>query len=66
MIPIGGHFVMRPKDAAYATNHFLKPKFAIPIHYATFPQLEGRQGVHKALARPRQVFPINPGDKLSF
>ncbi len=41
MIPIGGHFVMSPKDAAYATNQYLKPKFAIPIHYATFPPLKG-------------------------
>jgi L-ascorbate metabolism protein UlaG (beta-lactamase superfamily) len=32
MIPIGGHFVMNPKDAAYATNEYLKAKFAIPIN----------------------------------
>src|SRR5450759_229587 len=41
MIPIGGHFVMDPKDAAMATRDFLKPKFAIPIHYGTIPQLKG-------------------------
>ena len=33
MIPIGGHFVMDPRDAAYATKEMLKPKFAIPFHY---------------------------------
>src|SRR3989442_788424 len=33
MIPIGGHFVMDPRDAAYATKEMLRPKFAIPVHY---------------------------------
>ena len=41
MIPIGGHFVMNPKDAAYATTHYLKPKHAIPMHYGTNPNLKG-------------------------
>jgi L-ascorbate metabolism protein UlaG (beta-lactamase superfamily) len=41
MIPIGGHFVMDPRDAAYATNRMLKPKYAIPFHYGTFPVLKG-------------------------
>ena len=50
MIPIGGHFVMNPKDAAYATRHYLKPKFAIPKHYdllfgnSTQPSLSARSG----------------------
>ena len=68
MIPIGGHFVMNPKDAAYATNHYLKPKFAIPIHYATFPQLKGTpQEYVQALGKTStKVFSINPGDKLTF
>ena len=68
MIPIGGHFVMNPKDAAYATNQYLKPKFAIPIHYATFPVLKGTpQEYVQALGKTAtKVFPINPGDKLTF
>ena len=41
MIPIGGHFVMNPKDAAFATMHYLKPKYAIPMHYGTNPNLKG-------------------------
>ena len=41
MIPIGGPFVMDPRDAAYATEEMLKPKFAIPFHYGTFPGLRG-------------------------
>lgn len=41
MIPIGGHFVMSPEDAAYATREILKPKHAIPMHYGTNPFLVG-------------------------
>ena len=41
LIPIGGHFVMNPKDAAYATRQYLKPKYAIPMHYGTNPNLKG-------------------------
>ena len=68
MIPIGGHFVMDPKDAAYATREMLKPKLAIPIHYGTFPVLKGTpQEYQAALGQtPTQVFPISPGDKLTF
>jgi len=68
MIPIGGHFVMDPVDAAYATREMLKPKFAIPIHYGTFPVLRGTpQEYQTALgATSTQVFPISPGDKLTF
>jgi len=68
MIPIGGHFVMDPKDAAYATKEMLKPKFAIPIHYGTFPVLKGTpQEYQAALGQTTtQVFPLSPGDKLQF
>jgi len=41
LIPVGGHFVLSPKDAAYATRHYLKPKAAIPMHYGTNPNLKG-------------------------
>ena len=68
MIPIGGHFVMNPKDAAFATKEYLRPKFAIPFHYATIPQLKGTPEEYiKALgSASTKVFPIKPGDKLSF
>jgi L-ascorbate metabolism protein UlaG (beta-lactamase superfamily) len=68
MIPIGGHFVMDPKDAAYATREMLKPKHAVPIHYATFPVLKGTpQEYQAALGQTStQVHPISPGDKLTF
>jgi L-ascorbate metabolism protein UlaG (beta-lactamase superfamily) len=68
MIPIGGHFVMDPVDAAYATREMLKPKYAIPFHYGTFPVLKGTpQEYQQALGQTAtQVFPISPGDKLTF
>jgi L-ascorbate metabolism protein UlaG (beta-lactamase superfamily) len=68
LMPIGGHFVMDPKDAAHATREWLKPKFVIPMHYGTFPILKGTpQEYMAALGQtPTKVFPINPGDKLEF
>jgi L-ascorbate metabolism protein UlaG (beta-lactamase superfamily) len=68
MVPIGGHFVMDPRDAAYATREMLKPRFAIPFHYGTFPVLKGTPQEYQAAlgASTAQVFPISPGDKLTF
>ena len=68
MIPIGGHFVMDPRDAAYVTNRFLKPKYAIPVHYGTFPVLKGTpQEYQQHLGQTStQIFPISPGDTLKF
>lgn len=68
LIPIGGHFVMDPVDAAYVTREWLKPKFVIPIHYGTFPVLKGTpQEYMAALGQTgTKVFPINPGDQLEF
>jgi L-ascorbate metabolism protein UlaG (beta-lactamase superfamily) len=68
LMPIGGHFVMDPRDAAYATKELLKPRFVIPIHYGTFPVLRGTpQEYQQSLGQTTtQVFPISPGDKLTF
>jgi L-ascorbate metabolism protein UlaG (beta-lactamase superfamily) len=68
MIPIGGHYVMDPKDAAYATNNLIKPRFALPMHYATNPFLKGTPQEYAAALgnTSTKVFPINPGDTLKF
>ena len=69
MIPIGGHFVMDPRDAAYATTQMIKPKYAIPFHYGTFPVLKGTPQEYQAAigsGSSVQVFPISPGDSLKF
>jgi len=68
LMPIGGHFVMDPKDAAYATKELLKPKFVIPMHYGTTPVLKGTpQEYLAALGQTStKVFVMNPGDKIEF
>jgi len=68
MMPIGGHFVMDPRDAAYATREMLKPRYVIPIHYGTFPVLRGTPQEYRQFLgqTTTQVFPINPGDVLKF
>ena len=68
LIPIGGHFTMDPKDAAYAISNWLKPKHAVPMHYGTFPVLKGTpEEFIKALgSTSTQVHAIQPGDKLEF
>jgi L-ascorbate metabolism protein UlaG (beta-lactamase superfamily) len=68
LIPIGGHFVMSPQDAAYATREMLRPKYALPIHYGTSPVLKGTpQEYQSALGQAAtKVFPINPGETLTF
>jgi L-ascorbate metabolism protein UlaG (beta-lactamase superfamily) len=66
-IPIGGHFVMNPADAAVATG-MLKPKFAMPVHYGTIPQLAGTTAQFEAALgnSPSKMIVINPGEKVSF
>ena len=67
LIPIGGHFVMSPKDAAVATE-MIKPKVAIPIHYGTTPLLKGTpQEYLQALGNTSvKVITMNPGDTQTF
>jgi L-ascorbate metabolism protein UlaG (beta-lactamase superfamily) len=40
MLPIGGHYTMGPKEAAWAT-HLLQPQIVLPLHFGTFPPLKG-------------------------
>jgi len=40
LLPIGSHFTMDPREAAYAAK-LLGSKFVIPMHYGTFPVLTG-------------------------
>jgi len=68
MIPIGGHFVMSPEDAALATKEMLKPRYAWPIHYGTIPQLAGTPEEYKAALGQSsvEVLALQPGDKREF
>lgn len=61
LVPIGGHFVMSPEDAAFATKNYIKPKFAIPIHYGTLPGSPAdasRFIDHMLFHRPSQRFKV--------
>ena len=68
LLPIGGHFVMNPADAAMAMRDMVKPKYALPIHYGTTPQLAGTPAQFKAALgnSPVQMLVADPGQKLVF
>jgi L-ascorbate metabolism protein UlaG (beta-lactamase superfamily) len=68
LMPIGGHFVMGPVEAAYATKNWLHPHDVIPIHYGTIPLLKGTPKEYMdALGQTStKVHAINPGDELTF
>jgi L-ascorbate metabolism protein UlaG (beta-lactamase superfamily) len=40
LLPIGSHFTMDPREAAYAAK-LLGSKYVIPMHYGTFPVFTG-------------------------
>jgi L-ascorbate metabolism protein UlaG (beta-lactamase superfamily) len=60
MLPIGDHYTMGPREAAYACN-LLKPKTVIPMHFGTFPVLTGRPGELQKLAPKVEVVEMKPG-----
>ena len=68
LIPIGGHFVMDPKDAAFAISQWIKPKKVMPMHYGTSPMLRGTPEEFKAALgnAPVEVIVMQPGDKMTF
>lgn len=68
LIPIGGHFVMSPADAAYAVRNYLKPKYALPIHYGTIPQLKGTTAEFSAALgnEANKMLQVQPGEKVDF
>ncbi len=68
LVPIGGHFVMDPVDAAYAIREWLKPAYALPIHYGTFPVLKGTpEQFRAALGTTRtRVLALAPGDSVDL
>ena len=68
LVPIGGNFTINAQLGAYAIREMIKPKYAIPMHYGTFPILAGKpedfvKGIGGA---PIQVLVIEPGAKVTF
>ena len=68
LVPIGGHYLMDPKDAAYATKELIKPKMAWPMHYASNPFLKGTPAEFKAALGQTTVQVVNaePGTTKTF
>jgi L-ascorbate metabolism protein UlaG (beta-lactamase superfamily) len=64
MIPIGDHYTMSPREAAYACS-LLKPKTIIPMHFGTFPVLTGRPGDLQKLAPAVEIVEMKPGVTIS-
>jgi len=67
LLPIGSHYVMGPREAAYACK-LLRPRYVVPMHYGAFPVLTGTPDAFKdALASlpAIEVIVLNPGDTLS-
>ncbi len=68
LVPIGGHFTMGPKDAAFAVSHWIKPKDVVPMHYGTIPQLAGtpEEFVQALGHAPVKVHVLKPGEAMTF
>ena len=64
MLPIGDHFTMSPREAAYACK-LLKPEMVIPMHFGTFPLLTGRPSELQKLAPEVKVVELKPGETVS-
>lgn len=68
LLPIGGHFTMDPKHAAYAVNKLLKTPMVVPIHYGTFKPLKGTPAEFKAALgnSATKVVVMQPGETRKF
>ncbi|UDM48726.1 metal-dependent hydrolase [Cupriavidus sp. MP-37] len=69
LIPIGDHSTMGPQDAAIAVRDLIRPRYAIPIHYQTSPQLRGTPAEFNAAlgtGAATQVIVPQPGEKIDF
>jgi L-ascorbate metabolism protein UlaG (beta-lactamase superfamily) len=64
MLPIGDHYTMGPREAAYACS-LLKPNSVIPMHFGTFPVLTGTPVELSKLARGVQVVEMKPGQTIT-
>jgi L-ascorbate metabolism protein UlaG (beta-lactamase superfamily) len=68
LIPIGGNFTMDPEGAALALREYLRPKYAIPMHYGANPLGKGTpEELISALGRSSvKVIRMEPGQMVKF
>lgn len=68
ILPIGDHFTMDPRQAAYALK-LLRSEYVIGCHWGTFPLLTGTpealQEACKEFNVTTQVIPLRPGESVS-
>jgi len=64
MLPIGDHFTMGPREAAYACK-LLTPRTVIPMHFGTFPLLRGTPAALQKLVPGIEVRELKPGETIS-
>jgi L-ascorbate metabolism protein UlaG (beta-lactamase superfamily) len=66
-LPIGDNFTMGPEDAARAVE-FLRPRYAVPMHFGTFEILEpdASRFVEKARGRGAEIAPLASGETREF
>jgi L-ascorbate metabolism protein UlaG (beta-lactamase superfamily) len=68
ILPVGSHYTMGPREAAYACR-LLRPKKVIPMHYGTFPVLTGRpqQLAHELRDLPEiEILTLEPGKPVNW
>jgi len=65
LLPIGDHFTMGPREAAYACK-LLQPKTVIPMNFGTFPMLTGTPAALKQLlgSGGPEVMEMKPGQTI--
>ena len=63
MLPIGDHFTMSPREAAYACK-LLQPKTVVPMHFGTFPLLTGTPDQLRKLLSGIEVVQMKPGETV--
>jgi L-ascorbate metabolism protein UlaG (beta-lactamase superfamily) len=68
IVPIGDHFTMGPREAAYALK-LIGARYAIPEHYGTFPILTGTpeqlQEYCNEFGVTTEIIALKPGEAVS-
>lgn len=69
LLPIGGHYVMGPLEASLAVE-FLGVSKVIPMHYQTFPVLQGKPEELRSLLENKglkvEVIVLKPGESYEL
>ncbi len=64
LLPIGGHYTMTARAAAYACNELMALNTIVPMHYDTFPVIATDAHVFKSMVTRGQVKILTPAQSL--